>query len=50
MVKLFHLIQEHEGMIATVVQAAVAVAVAVAVAAAVVTILEVVSRDGSSAT
>jgi hypothetical protein len=43
MVKLFHSIQEHEGMIAT------AVWVAVAVAAAVVTILEAVGHDGSSA-
>jgi len=43
MVKLFHLIQEHEGMTAT------AVWVAVAAAAAVVTILGAVGHDGSSA-
>lgn len=41
MVKLFRSIQEHEGMIATVVWVAVA-------AAAVVTILEAVGHDGSS--
>ena len=43
MVKLFHSIREHEGLIVT------AVWVAVAVAAVVVTILEAVGHDGSSA-
>ena len=44
MVKLFHLIQEHEGMIATAVWV-----VAAAAAAAAAMILEAVGHDGSSA-
>jgi hypothetical protein len=46
MVKLFHLIQEHEEMIATVVRVAAAAAVAVAVA---VMIMVAAGHDGSSA-